>query len=110
MTYNGGVDGGDGHGTSGYGTFGHGEGKSLASYPMEQWTLSPGSGGAENIINDIYHFGGGGGGVLVNGEGPKQFFPNQGQGYGGGGYLPWSPGGQYQALPGVILLECECPY
>ena len=43
-------------------------------------------------------YGGGGGGVLVNGEGPTrprgQF---DGEGYGGGGYR--------DGLPGVVLIE-----
>ena len=50
-----------------------------------------------------YNYGGGGGGVLVNDQGPKPS-SYQGQGYGGGGngYSAYPDG-----MPGVILIEIK---
>ena len=59
------------------------------------------------------YFGGGGGGVLINGEGPMRDSDNQGEGYGGGGCGHPSNGNRRQwieeGLPGVILLEVVTP-
>ena len=44
-------------------------------------------------------WGGGGGGVLINGVGPDRESKYQGQGYGGGG------AGRNDGLPGVVILE-----
>ena len=50
-------------------------------------------------------FGGGGGGVLVNGEGPtRPCAPNDGEGYGAGGGRV-ECGDEPDGLPGVILIE-----
>ena len=64
---------------------------------MEHFALAPGNGGKRFPMGDLY--GGGGGGVLVNGRGPPRD-ETQGQGYGGGGAA-----GGYKGLPGVILIE-----
>ena len=90
----GGSDGGNGLGTKG----GSGSGLDISALPFSSVTLTPGAGGFvyDNIMQ-IY--GGGGGGVLVNGEGPEAT-DYQGQGYGGGG--GFGPG-----LQGVIVLEIK---
>ena len=73
-----------------------GSGEDVSLYTLRSWQLSPGAGGE-------YYYNGkqfGGGGVLVDGAGPR---PSnfQGQGYGGG-----ASGGYYEdGLPGVILME-----
>ena len=93
----GGSDGGDGSGAGGKGT-----GEKLSSFPMESFILTPGLGGQA-----YGNSGGGGGGVLVNGAGPEEWDPTQGQGYGGGGCDYDSQGNDEsnQGLRGVILLE-----
>ena len=90
----GGAAGGSGYGTHG----GHGTGADVTSYPFESLSLTPGDGGAvyDNILQ-IY--GGGGGGVLVDGRGPEAT-EHQGQGFGGGG-------GHGPGLQGVIVLEMD---
>ena len=55
--------------------------------------ISPGLGG-----NGSTKYGGGGGGVLVDGIGPTGGDVRQGEGYGAGG-------GYDDAYPGVIILE-----
>ena len=59
--------------------------------------------------NGTQHLGGGGGGVLVDGTGPKRdprLGERTGEGYGGGGgytfTLDTTP---YIGLPGVVLIE-----
>ena len=70
----------------------------MTDYIFSSWTLTPGAGG--KFQDDFYdNFGGGGGGVMVDGAGP-QANEFQGQGYGGGG-----DGGGLHGLQGVILLE-----
>ena len=59
------------------------------------FSLTPGLGGQKNA-----HYGGGGGGVMVNGEGP-QYSGHDGQGYGGGGAHLGTPGS------GLVLLEIK---
>ena len=56
----------------------------------------------------VPRYGGGGGGVLVNGDGPQRDSVNQGEGYGAGGG-PHGVSGvmHYDGLPGVILMEVE---
>ena len=69
--HNGGADGGDGH-TDGLYPSGRGSGQDVSSYVFDNFVLSPGMGGAYwyDILFDNYA-GGGGGGVLVNGKGPR---------------------------------------
>ena len=53
-------------------------------------------------------FGGGGGGILVNGDGPPQMNETQGEGYGGGGsglYRNWTKTAESAGVHGVILIE-----
>ena len=90
----GGTDGGDGE--EGYSApGGNGAGEDISEYnTFLAFSLSPGAGG--QYVGNLY--GGGGGGVLINGAGPVASI-NHGQGYGGGG-----PGG-LEGLPGVILIE-----
>ena len=94
----GGSNGGAAPNTARRGNRGGGSGKDISSYTFNTWTLTPGAGGTpysrydplpkcpfsqcRNSPNQSY--GGGGGGVLVNGAGPKAS-KHQGQGYGGGG-------------------------
>ena len=87
----GGSNGGDGEASHG----GSGTGENISDYTFTAWTLTPGAGGK---YDDFDTYGGGGGGVLVEGLGPAAF-EVQGQGYGGGG------GGLTNGLQGVILLE-----
>ena len=90
----GGTDGGDGE--EGYSASGgNGTGQDISDYNSNTFlafSLSPGAGG--QYVGNLY--GGGGGGVLINGAGHVASI-NHGQGYGGGG-----PGG-LEGLPGVIL-------
>ena len=138
--YNGGSNGGNGEGGSGRRGIpnhgGRGTGENVASYVFDHFTLSPGQGGryhkrTHTLWNPAY-FGGGGGGVMVNGKGPtshyqnKPFwyappskhlptYPGQGKGYGGGGGTCDGPcpgtidGKKWQSdgfgQSGVILLE-----
>ena len=84
---NGGSNGGDG-GSSSSGSGGEGTGEDVTSYSLKNYKLSPGEGGKR----------GGGGGVLVNGDGPGQGkYGQTGQGYGGGSYD--------NGNPGVIILQ-----
>ena len=70
--FSGGSNGGNGPGEEA----GKGSGDDLSAYPMEHFTLTPGKGGA-GLTND--RFCGGGGGVLVNGEGPERKSPHVGE-------------------------------
>ena len=80
------------------GAAGNGTGENLSDYYMEHFSLTPGRGGEEYEVAPYQIVGGGGGGVLVNGEGPTiPCAPNDGQGYGAGGYC--------EGLPGVVLIE-----
>ena len=90
--YPGGSNGSDGQGD---GQQGRGTGQDITSYQFDHFVLSPGSGG-------YLKYGGGGGGVLVNGEGPP-VEKGQGEGYGGGGegYRP------SQGLQGVVIMEIK---
>ena len=87
------------------GAAGHGTGENLSDYYMEHFSLSPGRGGDEygQYQNGAEYqiVGGGGGGVLINGEEPtRPQGQNPGHGYGGGGQ-----GGAGVGLPGVVLIE-----
>ena len=110
-SFNGGSAGGDGHGTTPDATFGHGTREDVTSYHFENWKVTPGDGGLGLYDGDDTVWGGGGGGVLVNGEGPERgTFLCIGEGYGGGGCYGGSipsgcPDPTVCSLPGVILLE-----
>ena len=93
----GGQDGGDGgdgncpggcHGAAG-------SGLDLSVIRLTRFSLSPGLGGTKNG-----QYGGGGGGVMVDEEGP-QATVHDGQGYGGGGAHVGTPGS------GLVLLEIK---
>ena len=58
---------------------------------------SPGEGGEGGV--DYPTYGGGGGGILIDGYGPSGGEDGRGQGYGGGG------GGFQSGNPGVIVFE-----
>eukprot|EP00092_Neocalanus_flemingeri_P010623 GFUD01011445.1.p1 GENE.GFUD01011445.1~~GFUD01011445.1.p1 ORF type:complete len:425 (+),score=118.58 GFUD01011445.1:49-1275(+) len=92
----GGTNGGDGQeGTTKTKEPGKGSGLDLGKVTMENFILTPGEGGA-GVYYEI--FGGGGGGVLVNGKSPgvDQY---KGQGFGGGGNY------KYQGYSGCVLIE-----
>ena len=76
---------------------GHGTREDISEYRFTSWTLTPGAGG------DYYSYSstscGGGGGVMINGEGPEAT-QYHGRGFGGGGGFYSNHG-----LQGVILLE-----
>ena len=88
------------------GAAGNGTGENLSDYYMEHFSLTPGRGGEEYEVAPYQIVGGGGGGVLVNGEGPtrpcaqtRPHWPGgEGEGYGGGAT-------DCTGLPGVILIE-----
>jgi len=88
----GGSNGGDGKG--GYWSGGAGTGEDVSLYLFSAWTLGPGAGSKHRD-----YIAGGGGGILVNGEGPQDPDHSLGAGYGGGG--PSNALGH----PGVILIE-----
>ena len=90
--YNGGSDGSAGEGSGG----GSGTGEDIREYVFTAWTLTPGAGG---IHYEDGCYGGGGGGVMVDGAGPDtdQY---TGQGFGGGG-----SGRGTNGLEGLVLLE-----
>ena len=66
---------------------------------MRGFLLTPGQGGRSSQLK-----GAGGGGVLVDGLGPKKEMKNvQGKGYGGGG--AYYNGDYVYGLPGFIIIE-----
>ena len=107
--YKGGSNGGYGEGAGG----GKGSGDDVTSFVFSSWKLSPGDPGqgyngsyasySSSYIYKIF-YGGGGGGVLVDGAGPEisgTYAAYEGKGYGGGrGYVYYGSGGA-----GVILIE-----
>ena len=95
--YKGGSNGSKGEGATG----GSGTGEDVTKFKFKYWDLSPGDGGKHDS-----NMAGGGGGVLVNGEGParKAHHKGQGNGYGGGGS---GCGCNPHGLPGVILMEVD---
>ena len=85
--FTGGSDGGDGHGTGQWGNHGKGSGVRISQFSMQYFNLTPGVGGTQDEglagwYTDVY--GGGEGGVLVDGVGPDRESTCQGEGYGGG--------------------------
>ena len=101
----GGSDGGNGEngwiGSSGHqGTGGSGTGEDISVYSFTTWTLAPGDGGVQ-YSNGC---GGGGGGILVDGEGPRSS-EYRGQGYGGGAAGCTGDVSDEAGLQGVILIE-----
>ena len=94
----GGTNGGNGEDGE-YGAGGSGTGEDVSLYTFRSWLLTPGSGGQPNCADSW--FGGGGGGLMVDGTGPEAS-TYQGQGYGGGanGNAAYGDG-----LQGLILLE-----
>ena len=91
----GGEDGGDAEDHSSY-KGGHGSGLDIGSVNMTKFTLSPGKAG--KAYPSSLSYGGGGGGVIVNGEKPSGN-DIQGEGFGGGNC------GNYGGLPGCVLIE-----
>ena len=90
----GGSDGSDGE-DGNYGNAGLGSGVDVANITLQHFTLSPGEGGKATG-----YFGAGGGGVLVNSQGPEREDNTEGEGYGGGGC-----GNSPTSNPGVVLLD-----
>ena len=90
----GGSDGSDGE-DGNYGNAGLGSGVDVANITLQHFTLSPGEGGKATG-----YFGAGGGGVLINSQGPEREDNTEGEGYGGGGY-----GNSPTPNPGVVLLD-----
>ena len=84
MSFDGGVNGSDGNGSSPHyptpdqpdwrENFGHGSGVDIASFAVEGWEITPGAGGLgyeeHNGKNYNFYYGGGGGGILVDGHWP----------------------------------------
>ena len=62
--------------------------------------------GKEGILPSGNHVtrytGGGGGGVLVDGQGPVRLSDRVGEGYGGGGSAEYGP---VPSLPGAVILD-----
>ena len=107
--HNGGANGGNGEGgDNGYqGGNGSGEDINAPSIKLDNFMLSPGAGGQAYDMGS-YSRGGGGGGILVNGEGPQQDSEyGQGEGFGGGGGLHINNDGVQtgDGSPGVVLIE-----
>jgi len=95
-----GSDGSDGTSEYSGGIFnGEGSGLDLSNIQMENFVLSPGAGGMQYEPDWKTEKGGGGGGVLVNGESPMVKESN-GQGYGGG-----AGGAGARGAKGVVLFE-----
>jgi len=86
---------------------GNGTGEDISGYHMDKFKLSPGQGGTEMRYmhyGDLYVLGGGGGGILVDGEGPKTN-GFQGHGYGAGGAGGGVLLSGMNGLSGVVLIE-----
>ena len=67
---------------------------------MDKFKLSPGQGGMAYRQSNGYVFGGGGGGILVDGAGPTtNGYAGQGYGAGGGG------NNNLNGLSGIVLIE-----
>ena len=92
----GGSDGSDGRPSwTGCCTGGKGSGLDVGALNMTRFTLTPGKGGIT-----FSGYGGGGGGILVNGEKPSCGSEYCGEGFGGGSGFYRDDG-----LPGCVLLE-----
>ena len=89
---NGGSNGSDG-GSYDSATGGKGSGLDIGTLNITRFILSPGKAGTAYV-----GYGGGGGGILVNGEKPGGGDEHLGEGFGGGGY-----GGA--GFPGCVLIE-----
>merc|ERR1711973_780124 len=102
--YTGGTNGSNGGGPSTpddhHWAHGHGTGEDISGYRMDEFKLSPGQGGMAYVFGG-YVFGGGGGGILVDGVGPTT------DGYAGHGYGAGGGGGDAitGGLSGVVLIE-----
>ena len=92
----GGYDGGDGE-SNGNSDGGKGSGIDVSTLNMTRFVLTPGKAGL--AYNDAY--GGGGGGILVNGEEPSGGSGFEAEGFGGGG----SRGYYGTGRPGCVLIE-----
>ena len=104
--YNGGTDGGNGEGEDSPGL---GSTDDLSLISLNHYKLSPGAAGLFSVRNTdglVDYLGGGGGGVLVDGQGPQDS-PHQGQGYGGGGSDHPDQDHPYegQGAAGVVIIE-----
>ena len=97
----GGTDGSDGEGD---GQEGLGTGEDVASFPLNNFVLTPGAGGYREGSGGG---GGGGGGVLVNNVGPQPHHEGTGQGYGGGGEGSYDPEFTFHGLQGVVIIELD---
>ena len=95
-----GSDGGSGECING----GIGTDEDVTTYNFKNFELSPGA-GSKPFEDGQWYRGGGGGGVLVNGEGPEMFNMGNkaGKGYGGGGTM--HSFSLMVGRPGLILLE-----
>ena len=93
----GGYEGGDGESGDGH-HGGHGTGQDLTALVLDNFILSPGDGGESKLVGNLW-VGGGGGGILINGEGPDENYYTVGSGYGGGG------GWGQQGLQGAVIVE-----
>ena len=101
----GGTDGGAGEDGAVY-HGGTGAGDIVSEYSSDHYQLRAGAGGVRWLTDSQFYLGGGGGGVLVNGEGPGGATQHHGQGYGGGGCSQVIEGSWSQTgLPGVVLIE-----
>ena len=102
----GGTDGGDGGDASWYYAGGSGTGEDVTTFTFKTWSLLPGAGAQSypRSRGSSIHFGGGGGGVLVDGHDGPEYSDRRGQGYGGGG-----SGGSNETFgnPGLVLVEVE---
>ena len=94
----GGSDGSDGTGSS-PGDGGVGSDLKIDTIPLSTFVLSPGEGGIAN------GYGGGGGGVLIDGQGPDRPEFNVGEGFGGGGWYFSSANPGCCGLPGAVILD-----
>ena len=100
-SFNGGEDGGDGHGfVDQHSAYGQGTHQDISKHYMQNFKITPGNGGLQNAYEGKI-CGGGGGGVLIDGKGPERL-NNQGEGYGGGA---GGKEGCSHGLPGAVLVE-----
>ena len=101
----GGSDGSDGH-SSGRILGGKGSGLTLATLNMTRFVLTPGKAGSGSK-----RYGGGGGGILVNGKRPRGGRDRyDGEGFGGGRganriNLGFTHGRNMDVIPGCVLIE-----
>ena len=83
-----------------------GTGEDVTTFTFKTWSLLPGDGAQSypRSQGSSIHFGGGGGGVLVDGHDGPEYSDRRGQGYGGGG-----SGGSNETFgnPGLVLVEVE---